>query len=138
MTTNNTILRNRLFAREQRRRGFVACRYCGVGLNAFSATLDHVVPKARGGTNEMSNLALACLACNNAKGDRLPGEPVRLSRPIKHKKTTEVPLCDLCALPGRLIRGIVDGRPGHQYHPRCLDLAKRYAPVVSQMAVVLP
>lgn len=34
------------------------------------ATLDHVVPKARGGTDAMQNLAVACWLCNNKKADR--------------------------------------------------------------------
>ena len=30
---------------------------------------DHIVPQSRGGTNRVSNLTLACAACNQAKGD---------------------------------------------------------------------
>lgn len=141
MTTTNAILRNRLFARERRKRGFVVCKYCGVGLTAVTATLDHVIPKSRGGTDAPSNLALACHACNNAKGDKLPGEPIPPPKPPEDprprapkqkpaKRVTEIRLCDFCCLPGRLISGVVKGRPGDRYHPRCFDLAKRYAPVV--------
>lgn len=35
------------------------------------ATLEHIVPKSRGGSNNMENLAAACLQCNYAKGNRL-------------------------------------------------------------------
>lgn len=40
------------------------CIYCGLEAD----TLDHLVPKSRGGTNEESNLALSCLPCNQLKG----------------------------------------------------------------------
>lgn len=55
------------------------CRYCRIRVrkNFFSdechpedATVDHIVPKAKGGTNAFDNLALACRRCNHAKGDR--------------------------------------------------------------------
>lgn len=46
------------------------CAYC---LRPFSAaliaTMDHVRPKSKGGTNRMDNLVLACSPCNQLKGD---------------------------------------------------------------------
>ena len=53
------------------------CVYCGVearrpgrGVRRASdlATLDHVVPRSRGGPLRADNLVLACQACNNARG----------------------------------------------------------------------
>lgn len=38
------------------------------------ATLDHLVPISKGGTDDDLNLVLACSACNVAKGDRTPRE----------------------------------------------------------------
>lgn len=35
-------------------------------------TLDHVVPKAHGGSDGLSNRVLACAPCNADKGDRMP------------------------------------------------------------------
>jgi len=32
-------------------------------------TLEHVVPLVHGGTHDLSNLALACFQCNNARAD---------------------------------------------------------------------
>jgi len=43
------------------------CRYCG----RPATTADHVIPKAKGGTDEMSNLVAACRSCNSGKGARI-------------------------------------------------------------------
>lgn len=43
-----------------------ACAYCG---RSNPDTLDHVVPKARGGTTARSNLIASCACCNLAKSD---------------------------------------------------------------------
>lgn len=45
------------------------CWYCGVHCNPFiDFCIDHVVPLARGGTNDIENLVPACSYCNQAKG----------------------------------------------------------------------
>lgn len=55
------------------------CAYCPTKVrknfytdefNDDDATVDHVIPKAKGGTNEIGNLALACRRCNHIKGHR--------------------------------------------------------------------
>jgi RRXRR protein/HNH endonuclease len=48
------------------------CAYCGRGETPFE--LEHIWPRSRGGTSRVSNLALACHACNAAKGDRTAAE----------------------------------------------------------------
>lgn len=50
------------------------CVYCAVGLPEELATLDHVIPVARGGTSSPGNLVAACARCNRLKSDLLPGE----------------------------------------------------------------
>lgn len=42
------------------------CKYCGVALDD-SYHIDHVIPLARGGTHERSNLVLSCAPCNLSK-----------------------------------------------------------------------
>lgn len=42
------------------------CVYCGDNHNL---TLDHVIPKSKGGPNSWDNLVTACKKCNNEKGD---------------------------------------------------------------------
>jgi len=48
------------------------CSYCGGTEGPFE--IDHVIPLARGGSNEPWNLVLACRACNRSKKDRLIAE----------------------------------------------------------------
>ena len=51
------------------RRADPHCRYCGRRVRR-SATLDHVLPRSRGGTDAPENVVLACRQCNEAKGAR--------------------------------------------------------------------
>jgi 5-methylcytosine-specific restriction endonuclease McrA len=48
------------------------CVYCATHLDQRTATLDHVVPLARGGAHDPGNLVAACGPCNRLKGDLLP------------------------------------------------------------------
>ncbi len=48
------------------------CQYCG--FRGSNLTLDHVVPKQRGGPTDWHNLVCCCLPCNNKKGNRTPHE----------------------------------------------------------------
>jgi len=48
------------------------CAYCGA--EGVPLEIEHIVPKSRGGSNRVSNLALACRACNRAKGDQTAEE----------------------------------------------------------------
>ena len=50
------------------------CQFCGRVLPASELTLDHVVPRSRGGHTDWDNLVACCHGCNNLKGDRLPEE----------------------------------------------------------------
>jgi len=54
-----------------RRDGF-KCAYCG--RSDLPLTIDHIIPKAKGGTDSWENLISACTRCNNLKGDRTPVE----------------------------------------------------------------
>jgi 5-methylcytosine-specific restriction endonuclease McrA len=48
------------------------CAYCGA--TDLPLQVEHIVPKARGGTNRVSNLAIACEPCNQAKGQQTAAE----------------------------------------------------------------
>ena len=47
------------------------CQYCGA---RNRLTIDHILPKSRGGRDTWENLVAACASCNNRKGDRTPEE----------------------------------------------------------------
>jgi 5-methylcytosine-specific restriction endonuclease McrA len=55
--------------REVLRRDNHACQYCGSGKRL---TLDHVIPRSKGGQHTWNNVVAACESCNSKKGDRLP------------------------------------------------------------------
>jgi len=50
------------------------CQYCGVVLVSGELTLDHVVPRSRGGSSTWENLVACCHPCNRRKGNHLLGE----------------------------------------------------------------
>ena len=47
------------------------CQYCAKTVTLTDATIDHVLPKSRGGKNIWENVALSCEKCNQKKGSRL-------------------------------------------------------------------
>jgi 5-methylcytosine-specific restriction endonuclease McrA len=47
------------------------CQYCSVILTAGELTLDHVMPRSRGGTSTWENLVACCSSCNRRKGNQL-------------------------------------------------------------------
>ncbi len=49
------------------------CYLCRKHLTEKTATLDHVIPRSKKGTNDKKNLKLCCKTCNTAKADTLPG-----------------------------------------------------------------
>lgn len=53
------------------------CQYC----KKYGNTVDHIMPKSRGGGNTWGNLCCACKSCNSKKNDNTP-EEVGFVRPI--------------------------------------------------------
>ena len=60
------ITRRAVFARD----GW-ACQYCGSRSNL---TVDHVIPRSKGGDSSWENIVASCAPCNRRKGDRLPDQ----------------------------------------------------------------
>ncbi|WP_218576826.1 RNA-guided endonuclease IscB, partial [Desulfobacter latus] len=74
------------------------CAYCGK--TDIPLEIEHIVPKSKGGSNRVSNLTLACTACNRKKGNKpleqfLSRKPELLKRIQKQSK---VPLKDAGAV----------------------------------------
>ena len=56
------------------------CQYCGCRPGSEELTIDHVVPRSRGGLSSWLNCVLACIDCNTRKANRTPeqaGMPLR-------------------------------------------------------------
>lgn len=86
-------LRRRVFERDGLRcvecgiRGYRVKRHNGWGyytpIPDVFLSIDHIVPKSRGGSHAIENLRTLCTQCNTGKGTTLPGEPwQRASIPI--------------------------------------------------------
>jgi 5-methylcytosine-specific restriction endonuclease McrA len=58
------------------------CQYCGRSKPAL--TVDHVIPRSRGGKSVWDNIVASCASCNRRKGNRLPRE-IRM-HPIRHPR----------------------------------------------------
>ncbi len=61
------------------RRGVLArdreiCQYCGAQPGRAQLTVDHVLPRSRGGQTTWDNVTTACRECNHRKGGRTPEE----------------------------------------------------------------
>lgn len=72
--------RQNVWARDKGR-----CQYCNVKTPRHEATYDHVLPRAQGGLTRWENVVIACVTCNQKKGNRTP-EQARmklLSIPVK-------------------------------------------------------
>jgi 5-methylcytosine-specific restriction endonuclease McrA len=68
------------------------CQYCGKKFERNELTLDHVIPRCRGGASTWTNVVLACLKCNMRKGNCVPNElNMKLMRkPVKPQWATRV------------------------------------------------
>jgi 5-methylcytosine-specific restriction endonuclease McrA len=65
-THRRKITRRAVFARD----GW-QCQYCGSKANL---TVDHVIPRSKGGPSTWENIVASCAPCNRRKGDRLPAK----------------------------------------------------------------
>ena len=73
--------RKNLFKRDR-----YTCQYCGIQPGPEELTVDHVVPRSRGGTSTWENCVLACVECNKRKADRTPAQAG-----LKMRKTPRKP-----------------------------------------------
>lgn len=78
--------RKRIYQRDHNK-----CGYCGSTRNL---TIDHIIPKSRGGDNSWLNLVTCCHSCNLSKADKTPEEAgmqllVKPHEPSIHDKLVE-------------------------------------------------
>jgi 5-methylcytosine-specific restriction protein A len=59
-------VRNYVFQRDK-----YQCQSCGKTSGEAQLSVDHIIPLARGGTNDISNLQTLCLTCNQRKTDKI-------------------------------------------------------------------
>ena len=78
--------RKNLFARDEHK-----CQYCGRSLPSGQLSMDHVIPRSRGGEMSWENIVCCCVTCNAKKGGRTPKE-ARMSLLRKPKKPHQSPL----------------------------------------------
>lgn len=67
--TRVRLSRRNIFARDQG-----ICQYCGRHTPNGELSIDHIMPRSRGGKSTWTNLVLACTACNARKDNRTPHE----------------------------------------------------------------
>ena len=74
------------------------CTYCGK--KDIPLQIEHIHPKSKGGTNQISNLCLACEKCNQKKGNKLISEFLKKEPDLlrKIKKQAVKPLRDAAAV----------------------------------------
>lgn len=61
--------RENVYARDRGR-----CQYCDCRCTRAEFTIDHVVPRAQGGTTRWDNVVICCIPCNQRKADRTPAQ----------------------------------------------------------------
>lgn len=87
----NTMKRVRIYIRDRYR-----CQYCGEHKSAKDLTLDHILPRAQGGSTTPQNLVSACKKCNQRKGNRTPEQarmPLLTSQKLLRLGLDHVLLC---------------------------------------------
>jgi 5-methylcytosine-specific restriction endonuclease McrA len=68
------------------------CQYCGRHPSVTELTIDHVVPRSRGGMSSWTNCVVACVQCNFKKANRTPAEAgmVLKKAPVKPDRSPQL------------------------------------------------
>lgn len=56
------------------RRDHHKCQFCNKTLTSTKLTIDHIIPRSKGGESSWSNCVTSCFDCNNTKSNRTPEE----------------------------------------------------------------
>lgn len=81
--------RRNIYARDRNR-----CQYCGKRFPTSELSLDHVVPRRRGGVSNWHNIVCCCVKCNVRKGGRVPKEVGMklITEPVKPRRSPVIAL----------------------------------------------
>ncbi len=81
--------RRNIYARDRNR-----CQYCGKKYQTSELSLDHIVPRSRGGHTDWTNIVCCCVKCNVKKGGRTPREAQLklIAEPVKPKRSPVITL----------------------------------------------
>ena len=81
------------------RRDNNTCQYCRCRLDTSTVSIDHVIPRSRGGKNTWENMVSCCRKCNMKKGNRTPKEAkmelICVPRQPKYLNSTEVEVTEI-------------------------------------------
>jgi len=102
------------------RRCNFSCFYCGLQAPTVGLHIDHVVPRAMGGTDDPWNLVAACQPCNLGKADGAPTQEMverarALFRDYGDAFGLHVGTCSVCTAP--IAEGEID--EGDEYMDQC-------------------
>ena len=91
------------------KRDSLVCQYCGERFRASELTVDHVVPKSKGGKTNWKNCVIACRKCNHRKGSDLSHEIGMMLRKVPIEPTWSPTFAAVGAkAPGSWKRFVVD------------------------------
>lgn len=104
------------------------CAYCGIQMQMWryrkwrrvprdAATLDHIIPKCRGGKHRRDNLVAACYGCNNEKG-ALTGEEFMMLKAARSQGSRETALLQV------ILAGLWDRWPNGLWYRRNVGAVK--------------
>lgn len=82
---NVVFSRRNLFKRDK-----YTCQYCGIQPGPEELTIDHIMPKSRGGLSSFENCVLACVECNKVKANRTPDEAHMKLRKVPKKPSWKI------------------------------------------------
>jgi hypothetical protein len=107
------------------------CVYCGRSSRETALEVDHIRPRARGGSDHPTNLVTACVACNGGKSDRIVALPSHAATqvPLSSRPSSRVPARQSTRAPERCLG---EHHPG----PFAADLYGPEDAPASEVAVV--
>jgi diadenosine tetraphosphate (Ap4A) HIT family hydrolase/5-methylcytosine-specific restriction endonuclease McrA len=75
------------------------CELCGISAEVKALEVDHIVPRSKGGTDDVSNLQALCYSCNAMKRDRDDTDFRKVIESYQHRE----PGCVFCDMPGERV-----------------------------------